>query len=32
VAELKEEYEAQTRFQLGYRMGQDEAKPRRSRK
>ena len=32
VAALKDEFEAQTRFQLGYRMGQDEAKPRRSRK
>ena len=32
VADLKDEFEAQTRFQLGYRMGQDEAKPRRSRK
>ncbi len=32
VADLKDEFDAQTRFQLGYRMGQDEAKPRRSRK
>jgi hypothetical protein len=32
VADLKDEFEAQTRFQLGYRMGQDEARPRRSRK
>ena len=32
VAELKEEFEAQTRFQLGYRMGLAEGRPRRSRK
>ena len=26
VADLKEEYDAQTRFQLGYRMGLEEAR------
>ena len=31
VAELKEEYEAQTRFQLGYRMGENVGKRRPSR-
>ncbi|QIX25265.1 LuxR family transcriptional regulator [Nocardioides sp. JQ2195] len=29
VAELKEEYDAQTRFQLGYRMGLQQAKARK---
>jgi len=32
VADLKDEFEAQTRFQLGYRMGLAEGRPRRGRK